>query len=124
MEAISRRKRAHRTASDCDDTRRGRVDFGLRQAIADQGYEIIAAMKTLLLFTVATLFAQAQVLPLNPSGVSMGHLHIVTPDPDAHRKLWIDVLGGKSVKAGPIEFAMFPGVLVAFRTGEASGGTV
>ena len=54
----------------------------------------------------------------------MGHLHIITPNPDAHRKLWIDVLGGKSVKAGPIEFAMFPGVLVAFRAGEASGGTV
>ena len=54
----------------------------------------------------------------------MGHLHIITPDPTAHRKLWIDVLGGKLVKAGPVEFAMFPGVLVGFRPGPSSGGTV
>jgi len=81
-------------------------------------------MKTLILFGLGTMFAQAQVMPLNSTGVAMGHLHIVTPDPDAHRKLWIDVLGGKPVKAGPIEFAMFPGVLVAYRKGDSSGGTV
>ena len=81
-------------------------------------------MKTLVLIAAGISCASAQVLPLNSSGVSMGHLHVVTPDPEAHRKLWIDVLGGKSVKAGPIEFAMFPGVLVAFRSGDSAGGTV
>ena len=65
----------------------------------------------------------AQLPKPNAAGVSMGHLHIVTPDPDAHRKLWIDVLGGKAVKAGPVEFAMFPGVLVGYRKGDPKGGT-
>lgn len=82
-------------------------------------------MKKLLLGAAAIAFtAHGQVLPLNSTGVSMGHLHVITPDPDAHRKIWIDVLGGKLVKAGPIEFAMFPGVLVGFRKGESNGGTV
>jgi len=81
-------------------------------------------MKTAVLFAAASLRLFAQVLPGNSTGVSMGHLHVITPDPEAHRKLWIEVLGGKSVKAGPIEFAMFPGVLVAFRKGESAGGTV
>jgi catechol 2,3-dioxygenase-like lactoylglutathione lyase family enzyme len=53
----------------------------------------------------------------------MGHLHIVTPDPAAQKKLWVDVLGGKHGKIGALEYATFPGVVVAFRTGESSGGT-
>lgn len=38
-------------------------------------------------------------------------------------KIWIDVLGGKSVMAGPLQFAMFPGVFVAVRKGEGGGPT-
>jgi catechol 2,3-dioxygenase-like lactoylglutathione lyase family enzyme len=65
----------------------------------------------------------AQIVPPNDMGVSMGHLHILTTDPDAHRKLWIDVLGGRPVKTGPIEWAVFPGVFVGFTKGEPSGGS-
>ena len=53
----------------------------------------------------------------------MGHLHIITPNPDAHKKIWVDTLGGKLVKIGPLEFAKFPGVFVGFRKGESNGGT-
>jgi catechol 2,3-dioxygenase-like lactoylglutathione lyase family enzyme len=65
----------------------------------------------------------AQMLPPNEAGVAMGHLHIITSDPDAQKKLWVDVLGGKPVTIGRLEFAMFPGVLVGFRKGESDGGT-
>lgn len=74
----------------------------------------------LVLFT-APLFGQ--VIAPNAEGVAMGHLHIVTPDPEAHKKLWAGVLGGKLVNVGPLEFAMFPGVFVGFRKGDSSGGT-
>ena len=53
----------------------------------------------------------------------MGHLHLLVADVEAHRKLWVDVLGATAVKAGPLEFYRFPGVLVALRKGEPSGGT-
>lgn len=53
----------------------------------------------------------------------MGHLHILTPNPEAQRKLWIDVLGGKPAQLGPVEFAKFPGVFVGFRKAESAGGT-
>jgi catechol 2,3-dioxygenase-like lactoylglutathione lyase family enzyme len=76
-----------------------------------------------LLATVSAIPILAQVLPGNSSGVSMGHLHILTTKPEVHRKLWIDTLGGKPVKFGPLELAMFPGVFVGFRQGEPSGGT-
>jgi len=53
----------------------------------------------------------------------MGHLHILTKDVEAHRKLWVDTLGAKVVKAGPVEFYQFPGVVVALRKGEPNAGT-
>jgi catechol 2,3-dioxygenase-like lactoylglutathione lyase family enzyme len=65
----------------------------------------------------------AQVAPPNAAGVSMGHLHIISPDPEAQKRAWIDVAGGKLVKAGPLDFAMFPGVVVGFRKGDSNGGT-
>ena len=65
----------------------------------------------------------AQVAPPNGAGVSMGHFHIVTADPESQKKLWVDALGGKLVTAGPLEYAMFPGVLIGYRKGESSGGT-
>ncbi|MCC7499775.1 MAG: VOC family protein [Bryobacterales bacterium] len=65
----------------------------------------------------------AQLAPPNAAGVSMGHLHIITPDPEAQRRAWIDVTGGRPVMVGPLEFAMFPGLVVGFRKGDSAGGT-
>jgi len=70
-----------------------------------------------------TACALAQVVPHNSMGVSMGHIHIVTPHPELQKNIWVDVLGGKLVKRGPLEYAMFPGVFVGFRKGESGGGT-
>jgi len=77
-------------------------------------------MRVSLLFLLAVSLT-AQVVPPNAAGVSMGHFHIVTADPESQKKLWIDVLGGKLVTAGPLEYAMFPGVLVGYRKGESVG---
>jgi catechol 2,3-dioxygenase-like lactoylglutathione lyase family enzyme len=80
-------------------------------------------MRLPALFTMTMIPLSAQTVPVNSAGVAMGHLHIITPDPGAHRKLWVDVLGGKLVNIGPLEFARFPGVFVGFRKGESNGGT-
>jgi catechol 2,3-dioxygenase-like lactoylglutathione lyase family enzyme len=65
----------------------------------------------------------AQLPPGNEKGISMGHLHLRVMDPDAHKKLWVDALGGKVVKAGALELYQFPGVQVALTKGKPSGGT-
>lgn len=80
-------------------------------------------MRLTALVALLTFPLCAQVAPPNAAGVSMGHLHITTPDPAAHMKLWVDVLGGKLVKAGPLELAMFPGVFIAVRKADPSAGT-
>ena len=66
----------------------------------------------------------AQLAAPNPAGVSMGHLHIRTPDVAAHRKLWIDALGGAPGKFASMETAKFPGVVVLYEKGGPSTGTV
>ena len=64
-----------------------------------------------------------QVPAPNQAGVSMGHLHLTGRDPDAHRKFWVDTLGGTPVKLGSLEVFKFPDVLVMVRKGEPSGGS-
>ena len=76
-----------------------------------------------LVFVLLSVPLRAQVEPPNASGVSMGHLHVLTTQPEFYRKVLIDVLGGQSKKTGPIEWAVFPGVFVGFRKGEPAGGT-
>lgn len=70
-----------------------------------------------------TIPLMAQLAAPNPEGVTMGHLHIITPDPEAQKRAWIGVAGGKPVMVGPLEFALFPGVMIGFRQGESHGGT-
>ena len=61
--------------------------------------------------------------PPGPAGVTMGHLHLLVKDVAEHRKLWIDGLGAKPVMLGPMELLKVPGVLVALREGDPTGGT-
>lgn len=64
-----------------------------------------------------------QLAPPNDAGVTNGHVHIITADPAAQKRLWIDAMGGKLITAGPLEYAAFPGMLVGFRKGDSSGGS-
>jgi len=67
--------------------------------------------------------AGAQLVAPGPSGVVMGHVHVVTRDLDAHRRFWT-VLGGRPAKNGQLEMIQFPGAFVNLRQGEPSGGSV
>ena len=59
----------------------------------------------------------------NKDGVAMGHLHLLVSDPEAHRKIWVDVLGARPFKKGNAEFLLLPDVVIAFRKGTPSGGS-
>jgi catechol 2,3-dioxygenase-like lactoylglutathione lyase family enzyme len=54
----------------------------------------------------------AQLAPPNDAGVSMGHIHLTVPDPDAQIKVWVDVLGATLVKAGPLNLVKLPGMFI------------
>ncbi len=67
--------------------------------------------------------AHAQVLPFNEAGVTMGHHHLMVPDVDAQRKIWVDVLGGEPSGNPPLLFVKFPGAFVILTNGNGDGGT-
>jgi catechol 2,3-dioxygenase-like lactoylglutathione lyase family enzyme len=80
-------------------------------------------MRLALSFVLVAWPLLSQVAPPNDAGVAMGHLDIVSSDPEAHRRLWVDVLGGKVAKTGSQEWVVFPGVFVGITKGQPSGGT-
>jgi catechol 2,3-dioxygenase-like lactoylglutathione lyase family enzyme len=101
------------------------MHHGLTSAPHPAGRGIISLipMRFLILLSLIALPLAGQVAAPNGAGVSMGHLHIVTANAEAHKKLWIGGLGGKLVHAGPLEYVLFPDVLVGLRPGEPKGGT-
>jgi catechol 2,3-dioxygenase-like lactoylglutathione lyase family enzyme len=69
------------------------------------------------------LVAACALAQLPPGDITMGHLHLTVTDPQAHKKLWVGVLGAQVVNSGPLEVLKLPDVIVALRTGTPSGGT-
>lgn len=67
--------------------------------------------------------AAAQLASPGPSGVVMGHVHVMGRDLDAHRRFWT-LLGATPTKNGTLEMMQFPGGYVNLRQGEPTGGTV
>ena len=81
-------------------------------------------MRIAILLFGLSLAANAQLAAPNASGVTMGHYHINTKDPDAQRNFWVGLLGAKEAKLGDIEVFKLPGVLVLAQKKDPSGGTV
>jgi catechol 2,3-dioxygenase-like lactoylglutathione lyase family enzyme len=67
--------------------------------------------------------AQAQVLPFNDAGVTMGHHHLMVPNVEAQRKIWVDALGGEASGNPPLLFVKFPGVFLILSNGNGTEGT-
>jgi catechol 2,3-dioxygenase-like lactoylglutathione lyase family enzyme len=79
-------------------------------------------MSVLGLVCLVASDAVAQLAAPGPSGVVMGHVHVVGRDLDAHRRFWT-ALGGTPTKNGTLEMIRFPGTFVNLRQGEPAGGT-
>jgi catechol 2,3-dioxygenase-like lactoylglutathione lyase family enzyme len=81
-------------------------------------------VKTLLpLGLLLAAAAGAQLSLPNQAGVSMGHYHLKVRDPQAHRKLWVEVLGATPGQLGTREMVKFPGTVILIEPGEPSGGS-
>jgi catechol 2,3-dioxygenase-like lactoylglutathione lyase family enzyme len=73
---------------------------------------------------ITGLFAAVCAFAQLPKGeITMGHLHLTVTDPQAHKKLWIGVLGAEVVRAGSLELLKLPDVIVALTGGAPGGGT-
>lgn len=78
---------------------------------------------TTFAIVAAPVPASAQLANPNSMGVSMGHVHLVGRDLEAHRK-FLTALGGIPMKNGTLEIVQFPGTYVNLRQGEPKAGSV
>ena len=69
-------------------------------------------MRWLMLFAVTAASLSAQVAPPNNSGFSLGHIHLIVPDPEEQKKLWVGVLGAEVTNAGSLEMLKLPGIFI------------
>jgi len=67
--------------------------------------------------------AHAQLLAARDAPVAYGHHHINASDVDAHKRFWIDALGGKPADVPGREVVSFPNVLVFLSSRAPTGGT-
>ena len=75
----------------------------------------------ILLFSTAPLAAQ---LPApNAAGVSAGHTHLMVRDPEAHKKIWVDVLGAQVVNSRALELIKLPGIFLVLGRSERAEGS-
>jgi catechol 2,3-dioxygenase-like lactoylglutathione lyase family enzyme len=82
------------------------------------------ALFTLLIMLGATPFASAQILVAGQGPVVYGHHHLAVSNVDAHRKFWVDTLGGTPVKMSPTTEAIrFPNVFLLMRAQPPAGGS-
>lgn len=69
-------------------------------------------MRLLTLIALSAAASFAQTAPANAAGFSIGHMHLMVADPEAHKKLWVGVLGAQVVNAGTLEMLKLPGVFI------------
>jgi catechol 2,3-dioxygenase-like lactoylglutathione lyase family enzyme len=75
----------------------------------------------LLAVAAALLVSQpafAQLTPLNEAGVTLGHMHFLVKDPEAHKKLWLDVFGAQAVPLGKSDMLKIPGMYILLTKAE------
>src|SRR6185436_11906777 len=66
----------------------------------------------------------AQLTAPNDSGIAIGHIHLLSKDPEAQKKIWVEALGAQVTKTGTLEMLRLPGVYIIINKAEPSAGSV
>jgi catechol 2,3-dioxygenase-like lactoylglutathione lyase family enzyme len=67
--------------------------------------------------------AFAQLVSHADAGIRIGHYHLNVTSIEAHRKFWVDTLGGTAMKFGDIDVIKFPDAFIFLRVQTPTGPT-
>ena len=81
----------------------------------------IFALSTLLF--CAAPFSFAQLVSHPEAAVRVAHYHLNVTSIEAHRKFWVDTLGGTAMKFGNIDVVKFPDAFIFLRVQKPDGPT-
>jgi catechol 2,3-dioxygenase-like lactoylglutathione lyase family enzyme len=77
-----------------------------------------------VLLIVFLLFATGESQILNKDApVVAGHYHLNVTSVDAHKKFWVDTLGGTAIKVGDVDVIRFPDIYLFLRKQTPTGPT-
>src|SRR5262249_4640353 len=83
--------------------------------------------KTILLLTALLFFAAprsfAQLVSHTDAPIRIGHYHLNVTSIDAHKKFWVDTLGGTAIKFGAIDVIKFPDAFIFLSVQKPTGPT-
>ena len=82
---------------------------------------LLHAAAVLLSFAASPAFAQLVSHPDAP--IRVGHYHLNVTSIDAHRKFWVDTLGGTAMKFGSIDVVKFPDAFIFLHVQKPTGPT-
>jgi predicted enzyme related to lactoylglutathione lyase len=87
-------------------------------------HRTFAMLTSALLVLSSASAAFGQLLVAKEGPIVYGHHHLNTTNPDAHKKFFIDTIGGKLIKVGTnnAEVIEFPNVLIFLRATQAPTG--
>src|SRR5438034_1245395 len=71
----------------------------------------------------ASSLAFAQLVSHPDAPVRVGHYHLNVTSIDAHKKFWVDTLGGTAMKFGAIDVVRFPDAFIFLRVQKPTGPT-
>src|SRR3954463_2036341 len=74
-------------------------------------------------FFVSSVPASAQLVSHPDAPVRVGHYHLNVTSIDAHKKFWVDTLGGTAMKFGNIDVVKFPDAFIFLRVRKPTGPT-
>lgn len=84
-------------------------------------------MLTVVLSVITTLLTQtaveAQLLPPNEAGVTMGHVHLNVSDVEVHKKFWTDHFGATPLAKEGLQGVRVPGMLIVMTKRDPARGT-
>src|SRR5436190_19870389 len=66
----------------------------------------------------------AQLTTPNDAGVAIGHIHLLSKDPDLQKKIWVEAFGAQVTKAGTLEMLRLPGVYIIINNAAPTAGSV
>jgi len=76
---------------------------------------------TLLLCTAPRVFAQ--LVSHADAPIRIGHYHLNVTSIEAHKKFWVETLGGRAMKFGSIDVVEFPDAFIFLRVQKPAGPT-
>src|SRR5262249_41755479 len=81
----------------------------------------ILALMMLLFCTASSAFAQ--LVSYADAAVRVGHYHLNVTSIEAHRKFWVDTLGGTAMRFGGIDVVKFPDAFIFLHVQKPAGPT-